>query len=404
MINPDSLRDMPPPSQAPRTQPHDLRYVLEVGYRPFFAVAALTGAWAMTLWAFTLAGVASGERALPALAWHAHEMLWGYGGAVLVGFLFTAVRNWTRQSTPAGAWLAVAAVAWLLIRAAMVLPAGLYPAVALELVAWSIVVVGVARPILRARNTRNYSVLGLTAIFGASDLLGHVPALTATAQAVGLSAMTTLLVLVGGRIIPFFTSAGVGSRPRSYVRLEQIIWPLTLSAELAFGLQRSGYVPSALLALLAGGAALAHGWRLYGWWDRRLLAVPLLWVLHAGYALITLHFALAPWVDLGPWVYSAALHTLTAGAMGLLTIGMLVRVSLGHGGRPLHVGRVTQSMFVLLTLAALTRIVAPVLGHALPGTVAPSMVAAAILWIAAFVIYLWLYMPILLRAGRGPVE
>lgn len=407
MIDPDSLRILKPNDEPERRWSPDLAYLLDVGYRPFFLLAVLAAAALMLLWGVMLAGVDSGARAVAAPAWHGHEMLWGYSGAILLGFLFTAGRNWTRHPTVNGRLLALAALLWLGARLFMALSGGAWAAFAIEIGVWFIALWAIGRAIVKTRSTLNYPVLGLTAAFAASDILWHLPVdplLTRLWLALGLASLTAILVIIGGRIIPAFTASGVGSRPESRPWIEHSIWPLTLVCVLAFGLHPTGLVPPVLLAALACASAMLHALRLWLWWDRGVLTVPLVWILHGAYAMLVLHFALAAATAGYGSLAAAALHSLTAGALGTMMIGMLARVALGHGGRPLHVGLRTRLIFGLVFGGALLRISAAL---SLPYAVQiyrPMLLGAAGCWVVALLMYAWLYGPVLIRAGRGPIE
>ena len=146
---------------------------------------------------------------------------------------------------------------------------------------------------------------------------------------------------------------------------------------------------AALCALLAG---LVHGWRLSGWGGQRTLSRPILWVLHLGYLWLVIGLLLKAAAGFGAVDRSAASHALTGGAMATLILGMMARVALGHTGRKLEVSRPITAAFVLLTAAALIRVV---LSATRPDWYPHSLTVAAVLWALAFLLFLIVYVPIL---------
>ncbi|RMF07728.1 MAG: NnrS family protein [Alphaproteobacteria bacterium] len=370
--------------------------VLALGFRPFFLLAALVSAIWIPLWMLFFYGLIRLEPALPGSLWHGHEMIFGYAGAVIAGFLLTAVRNWTGEDTAVGAWLGGLVVLWMLSRV-MNLVVGL-PPVALAIIDplfFLFLAVGLFRPLWRTGNRRNLPMVVIVLLFGALDCLTHLGDLGGTgwpaqnALRVAVDLVAVLMVLIGGRVIAMFTRNAVPEAP-----VHRVAWfdrlaiggvVAALVMELVFGLEPL----TAAVFVLAG---LANILRLSTWGGLATLQKPILWVLHLGYLWIGIGLLLR-----GASVFVAAvpedmgLHALTAGAIGTLTLGMMTRVSLGHTGRPIVAPRVSTIGFVLVSLSALIRM----LGSVLSVYHDALVVVSAGLWALAFAAFLLNFFPIL---------
>ncbi len=386
-------RYIAPPSAPPRGPWRQPLWAL--GFRPFFLVAALLAALWLPLWLHVFFSHGRMALGVEPLAWHAHEMAFGFAGAVLAGFLLTAVRNWTKLSTPAGGWLAALTLLWFLGRVAM-LVGGALPTLlvaSIDSAFLPAVALAVGLPIVRSRNRRNYAVPLLLLALSAVNVAFHAgeSGLSRSALIVAIEILAVFLVFVGGRVIPFFTrNALPGVRVTSRAWLDWTALGTTLAVPvaqlLALGLATD------VLALAAAAANLA---RLVGWNPVATRGKPILWVLHVGYAWLVVGFAM---LGLGRWVPalggSAPLHALTVGALGTLILGMIARVGLGHTGRPLVVARAITVAFVMLTAAALVRVVLPLV---LPELTTVALITSGSLWALAFLIYVIVYWPILSR-------
>jgi uncharacterized protein involved in response to NO len=387
------------PIQDPGARlPQDHFALFELGFRPFFllagiAAAVLVGAW---LWLYR-AGAVIDTYYGPVL-WHAHEMLFGFTVAVIAGFLLTAVRNWTGLPTPRGRALAGLAVLWL---AGRLLPFGseLLPGWVIALVDLSflpVLALVLALPLIRRKQTSNLVFLAILFALAASNLLVHLDVLGLLAAGVAQQAtiaaahiVVLLIAIMGGRVIPFFTEKAIpGAKTRSWPLVE---WLGILALVLFILLKPFTPAGAALCALVAG---LAHGLRLYGWYDRGIWSRPLLWVLHLGYAWLAAGLLLEAlaWLD---WLPSSlGLHALTIGTIGMITLGMMARVSLGHTGRTLETGAAILWAFRLLALAVVVRVLFPLVVMAwYPYWV----MLAGMLWVLAFLLFILVYRPILVR-------
>lgn len=379
--------------------------VLSYGFRPFFLAAGLWAALAMGLWLALLAGHDFLPLAFAAVDWHVHAFVFGYLSAVIAGFLLTAVPNWTGRLPVVGWPLAGLFGLWILGRAAVLAGAGL-PAwsVALADLALPLALVGfLAREIIIGRNWRNLPVLGLLMTFAIANGLFHVEAAVGAAQdgyglRLGLAAVLMLIALVGGRIVPSFTRNWLVQRqserlPVPFNRADGMVLALTGLTLLGFVLAPQG-IGTALLCLAAG---LAHLGRLGRWQGARTGAEPLVWVLHVAYALLALGFLAVGAAAFDLIAQSGARHLWLTGAIGLMTLAVMTRASLGHAGLPLRATRLVAALYVLLVMATVAR-----LGAGLwPG--APWLMhLSAIMWIAAFGGFSILYWPILTGPRIAP--
>ena len=366
----------------------------QLGFRPFYLLASVFSALSIGLWALQFAGWL-GRPYLAGPVWHAHEMLFGFTMAVVVGFLFTAGRNWSGRPTPTGPALMALAALWLAGRVLVLTPYGW--AAAVVNVAFPLAAaVGLAIPFIAARNQRNYFFIGLMVLMAAAALGIHLAQLGVTTLPgwigiqVALDVVLFIMAVMGGRVIPMFTNsiAGAGATKRPW--LERAALGSTLALLLADGLALRG-VP---LALLAGVCAAAHLARWLRWQPWKTLGTPLVWVLHVAYFWIPVHLALRGLAEMGWITASVATHALTVGAIGGLIIGMMTRTALGHTGRLLKASRSDVACYLLVLAAALVRVGVPLLA---PGQLVNAVVASAALWSAGFALYAVAYWPVLTR-------
>ena len=371
------------------------------GFRLFFLLAALMALLMVPVWLIALNGWPEG-LALQHYGshWHAHEMLLGYTSAVIAGFLLTAAKNWTGQHTVVGTPLLALGACWLAGRVLIWFNSPwlhglglLSDLLFLPLLAWF-----VARPILAIKQQRNYAFPLLLVVMTAIHLFMHVAlfkqdsGLIQQSLHLVLFAILTLMVLMACRVVPFFTERGL-SLTTPLPRNEKHDLACTIAVAVA-GLSHvliGGWFSSIWLLL----AAVALGWRISQWYNPGIWRTPLLWVLHVGMAWLVVGLALLAWQNLhlstlSP-IASSPLHALTTGCIGLMTLGMMARVSLGHSGRPLQTVAATHWAFILLAIAAVVR----VFGVWLFSSHYLLLVSiAGYLWTAAFALFLWVYVPI----------
>lgn len=377
------------------------RPLFSAGFRPLFLGAAWYAALAVAMWTVFLTTGRAGPGALHPLLWHGHEMLFGFAGAVIAGFLLTAVGNWTGRPAATPGMLAGLTMLWLSARIGFLFP-DLVPlslTSVLDLAFLPVLTIMMARVLVASRNRRNYAfvpiLLALTGLNAAIHLELHrfAPGLGFVAMQLSVWLISVLLVFMGGRVIPFFTERRLPTAgPRQWRWLNWTSTLATLAVIPAYLLLGRG-TALAYLLLAAGVLTLARG---LAWRPWRSRGVPLLWILHLGYLWIPVGLALQGAHLLGaPVGWSAGVHALTVGALGSLTLGMMARVALGHSGRELVASGPVVAAFVLVSLAALTR-----LAMTLPGAADWLLVASALCWGMAFGLYGACYTPILFAPRR----
>ena len=377
--------------------------IFAYGFRPFFLSAGCYAVIAMGCWLAVYAAGASPPTGLPPQLWHAHEMVFGFVAAAIAGFLLTAVPSWTGRQGYSGRplallvslWLAgrIAVGAWgLLAEAAAAIDLAFFPGLALTL----------APALIRARSFRNLPFLVILTILFAANALFHAEMLGWTKDTAGpglllaINTMLVLVVIVGGRIIPSFTLNWLRRRGKSVT-----IGPtpgldaaaigatiLVLAVDLI-----SPDTPAAGVVALAG--ALLHAARLARWRGMETASEPILWILHLGYGWVVVGLTLkAAWLLTGASFAANWLHALTVGVFATMILAVMTRVALGHTGRALVASRPIVAVYASITLAGAVRVFGPGLG---PWAYLPSIAAAGLLWIAAFLLFLAVYTPILVR-------
>ncbi|AJE45626.1 NnrS family protein [Celeribacter indicus] len=401
---------MPALTSAERMRRWQGPAILSFGFRPFFLFGALWAGVAMLLWIPALSGALDLPSRLDPVSWHAHAFLFGYLGAVVAGFLLTAVPNWTGRLPVTGGALAALFALWAAGRFG-ILFSGLVPfgtVVALDLAFPLVLGALILREIAAGKNWHNLPVLGLLATFALADLLflleaarGGVPA-DGAGMRLGLAAVLMMIAMIGGRIIPSFTRNWLAktqdpARPAPPMqRFDKAVLLSTLPA-LALWVVRSD-APLTALALIAIG--VLHLLRLARWKGPHTRSEPLLAVLHVAYLFLPLGaFAVAAAI-LAPAVIqpTAALHLWTAGAAGGMTLAVMTRASLGHTGRPLTASRMTSAIYLAILLATLLRVAAGIV---------PLMLLTHLsggFWCLAFLGFAASYGPMLCTPRRARAE
>jgi uncharacterized protein involved in response to NO len=357
--------------------------LLSFGFRPFFLFGSIWAALAVPIWIWSFLG---GAAPIAHRDWHVHEMLFGFLGAIMAGFLTTAVPNWTGRMPVIGAPLGALVGLWIAGRVAMLAAWWLGPAAAAIDTAFLLVFAGVVwREVIEGRNWRNLPVCGLVTVFAFANVAFHVHTAvwqTGMGERLAVGAAAVLLCLIGGRITPSFTRNWMKARrlspePASFSPLDQAALLLTgLSAVGWAALPTSAITGGLLLAAGAANLARLAGWR--GWAAAR---EPLVWILHAGYAWLGVGLAMlgaSRLTDLVP--QTAGVHALTAGAIGVMTLAVMTRATRGHTGRPLAADAATTALYAAINGAALLRLAAPFAGASQP----MLLIASAALWTLAF--------------------
>ena len=385
------------PTAAPQLSGWPL---LRLGFRPFYVGAAAFALLSIPLWVAVYLGQWNLAMALPPLLWHAHEMLFGFAVAVILGFLLTAVKAWTGLGTPRGAALGALALLWLAARVAAVTgPYTLYAV--LDLALLPLVAAVLTRLLLRARNRRNLLLAAMLMLLALANGVFHlslVGVLDVSPLAPLYAALALIVMIecvIAGRVIPAFTmSATPGLKLQVRAPVERAALALTALALLlwVFAPPEAGWNMFGGFTLVL--AALAQVGRLLQWQPAITRHRPILWILHLSYAWIPLGLALLAAARFGALSMSAGVHALAIGATGGLIIGMMTRTARGHTGRALQVSRAEIAAYVLVMLAAAIRVLLPL---AMPSWLPLALVLSASGWATAFAIYLFIYTPWLLK-------
>ncbi len=369
-----------------------------VGFRPFYLGAAVVAAVSIPVWAIAFLGGATAIGGITPFLWHTHEMIFGFAPAVIVGFLLTAVRNWTGLPTPSGPALGWLFGLWAAGRILGLTDAGLF-GVVIDVSFLPVVAFTLGVPLWKAGNLRNAFVVVILLVLAAMNALFHaiergwlegLPAGAATT--VALDVILILMVVIGGRIIPAFSSNAVATlRPRSWVTIEWLAIGLTVLIVVTDIVRAAGgrmLLLEEFQQVLLIVCATVHFIRLAGWQPWKTWRIPLLLVLPLAYLWIPVHLILR--ID-HP---TLATHALTVGAMAGLMLAMMTRSALGHTGRALVARPVELLCFASIHLAALTRVVGPIL---LPEFYQAWIQTSALLWTLAFSVFALAYWPILTR-------
>lgn len=375
------------------------------GFRPFFLGAGIWAALTMALWIAMLSGLLDLPTRFDPVAWHAHEFLFGYLGAVLAGFLMTAVPNWTGRMPLVGWPLVVLFTLWLTGRVAVAFSALLPPLAAplADLAFPLALLAAMAREVVAGRNWRNLVVLGVLALFTLGNAAFHLDAMRGGAPAqgaglrLGLGAAILLVALIGGRIIPSFTRSWLAKRGPGRLptppdrRFDKAALLALLGAVLLWITLPEA--PLTAVALVLAGAL--HAVRLGRWAGGRCRAEPLVWVLHLAYGFVPLGALALGGAILFPALLAPAVaqHLWMAGGIGLMTLAVMTRATLGHTGQALTASRGTTALYLAVVLAVLARLAA---GLA-PGSADLLLRLSALGWIAGFGGFALLYGGLLLR-------
>jgi uncharacterized protein involved in response to NO len=370
-----------------------------MGFRVFFALAALSALGLIAFWSGVMKNGGHLQNYYPATLWHAHEMLLGYTGAVIAGFLLTAVRNWTGRQTTTPDQLAALSLLWLYGRLtpffSEALPGFLIAAIDFAFLPTLAYFVG--KPLLETGNRQNLIFLLLLLLLAFANAMIHAEILQIAASGQSglhllLALIVTMIIVISGRIFPFFTERGLSG----VICMRNPVLDLVAAVSGFAGFLLLIFdVYGLLLALVAVVAAVSNSLRLAGWYDRRIWFVPLLWVLYAGYVWLILGFILLALAAYQILPLSLALHAFALGGIGVLTLGMMARVALGHTGRALKVSNIMALAFILINIAAFCRVVFPALFASWSGG---FLLVSGYCWLAAFSLFVFYYAPILLSA------
>jgi uncharacterized protein involved in response to NO len=341
----------------------------------------------------------------PVHLWHAHEMIFGFAAAAIAGFLLTAVPNWTGTLPRQGWPLAVLFGLWCAGRVAMWVSAALplWLVSAIDFAFLPALGLVIARQLAVSPARHNVLLVSVIGVLAAANGWYHLDRLGLTSAGMvesvrfGVHLLIVMVAVIGGRVVPSFTR-NVLARRGAGARLPVLRPRLNLTGNALVALTAALVIlpaPDGLRGAVALAAGIANGLRLAGWRGQDTLSEPLLWVLHLGYLWLVAGLLLSGISLLTGWISeAAALHGLSAGAVGTMVLAIMTRASLGHTGRPLVAQPPVAFAYLLVSIAAVLRVFGPAVAPAYYGEI---MVLAALGWVAAFTIFSMIYAPILLR-------
>jgi uncharacterized protein involved in response to NO len=374
---------------------------LSRGFRPFFLGASVFAVVTMASWLSVYHyGLRLNLEGLSIFQWHAHEMLFGYAMAVIAGFLLTAAWNWTDRKTADGGWLALIFALWVLARILMINGTEYirYAAVA-DLAFLAGLGIAVAMPVIKVRQKRQAMVLLLVLLLAVSNLLFYLGVIGIVDQGVqlgiqgGLYLVLGLVLFMGRRVIPFFTERGVdyvvelkNSRRNDIATF--ILYPAFLVSEVFFQNHLAG-------ALFAAGLFVSNSIRVNGWHTLGLWQKPLLWGLFVSFLMINLGFLLRALMAVTTLPDYLHVHAFTVGGIGIVTVSMMARVTLGHTGRNIYQSpRLMTILLLCMVLAAMIRVLFPLMD---PVAYQFWIFVAGIMWIIGFTLFSVIFIPMLVK-------
>lgn len=390
----------------PRLKPYDGPALLSYGFRPFFLLGSIWAGLEVLAWLPIFYGRLSLPTAFSPRDWHVHELLFGYVPAVVTGFLLTAIPNWTGHLPLQGRPLAALVLVWLAGRLAVAFSAdiGWAGAMAVDCAFLVLMVAAVAREIVAGKNWRNLKIAALLGFLAAGNLAFHIEAhlagIALYATRFGIMAILLMIMVIGGRIIPSFTRNWLlrresGQLPAPFSRFDLACIALS-GAGLALWTVKPEGVSTGVVLVTGSLLNLA---RLYRWAGRRTLADRLVLALHVGYLFVPLGFLLGGLAALEVAAPSAGIHAWTAGAIGIMTLAVMSRATLGHTGQPLVAPPALEALFAAAAVAAVSRICAALY----PPWSEPLLLVAVFAWAAAFLGFAALHAPLLCQSkpARG---
>jgi uncharacterized protein involved in response to NO len=372
------------------------------GFRPFFLGAAVFAGIAVPAWILIVTGAIGSDFLYAPREWHVHEMLFGFLPAAMAGFILTAIPNWTGRVPVRGTLLVSLSVLWLAGRLMVALP-GPVPVIAVVVDAAFLVSLAalVWREVAAARMWNRSAIGVLITLYAGANMSFHVLALRGTStevpERVALSILLLLLTFIGGRVTPAFTAEYLveqesAGHPATFSRFDGLSMLLVFAAALAWIVQPEGHA-TGLLFVAAGAANLTRVARWRGWSAWR---EPLVWILSVGYGWLALSLLALGGAVFGVLPAANAIHVLTTGAVGTMTLAVMTRASLGHTGRPRQADLMTVVMYVLVNVGAIFRTLAPA-AEAPTAWTNLMLILAAVCWSGAYLLFALAYGPILVR-------
>lgn len=372
--------------------------IFSYAFRPFYAAGALYVALIILLW-YPLGF--QGNQHYPSFFWHGHEMIWGFTGAIIVGFLLTAVSNWTNTPPVRHYQLLMLLIFWVLARLFVYLPVSqaIYLSTIFDSLFYGSAAIFMLIALIKSKNYPNILVPIILLLFGSINILfcmamiGVIKISLLTVMQLGLLGVAAFIGLIGSRVTPFFTSI-------TLKQTNQFSKPLTMIAFLLPVLMMIVMVlnlPKVLVLALGVIVTCTNCYQLYRWWNPGILKEPLLWILHVGFLFTTIGiFVLAYAYSVNLKYLSLSTHLIAIGGIGALTIGMMARTALGHTGRAMILPHFMKAAFMLILLSVVIRIMATIMTDN-----QLLLIASAVLFSSAFIIYLYCYLPILLTKSRA---
>ncbi len=374
--------------------------LFRLAFRPFFLGAGFYSVVAVSIWmAVTVFDISFVVDVWPPAIWHAHEMLFGYGLAVVAGFLLTAIRNWTGMQTIRGGWLLLLFSLWAIARAIPLINGDhVIELMAVFDILFMLMFITTATiPVIKVKQYSQTGIIAKLVLLLISNLLFYLGALGLVADGVrwglysGLYMLIALVLVMGRRVIPFFiekgTDSGVSVRNWKWLDITSLVLLLLLWVFDVFSEYR------VIVSLIAAALFIVHVIRMIGWYTAAIWSKPLLWVLYLAYLFIVTGFLLKSlqyWLVISPFL---SVHAFAYGGIGVMTLGMMSRVTLGHTGRNVFdPPPVLFWCFVLLLAGAVVRVVFPLFNNDL---YVYWIGLSQILWIASFVVFLVVYTPML---------
>lgn len=375
--------------------------IWRLAFRPFFLGGTLFAVIAIGWWShYWLSPSAWSPHGGP-VWWHGHEMLFGFGAAIVVGFLLTAVQTWTGVPGLKGTPLAALAITWLAGRLLIAFGSGLpgWLIATADSAYLLLATIAMAYPVLKVKQWNNVMFVPILLILALLNAASHQGVLSGQPQLAmhalhgAIMLFTLIITILGGRVIPAFTSNATGcpkARPIKWLEATSILSILLLLLFAVIGFTNT---PAPLLLAVSGIAAVANGWRFSRWGIQYSWPVPLLWSLHLAYLFIPLGLVMLALYGAGLMNnLSAALHSFTVGSIGGMILAMISRVTLGHTGRPLTPPRMITVAYIAILSAAVIRIAVPAWA---PGLTPWGIAVAGGLWVLAYSIYIYFYAPML---------
>ena len=378
--------------------------IMSNGFRPLFLCVGIGGFLLVAAWLLILSGIWQHmTMAMPIIQWHAHEMLYGFVGAAMGGFLLAAVSKWTGRMPVSGVPLALLVTFWLMGRMAILFSAWIpYPIViVLDMLYGIFLVALIGREIIASGNMRNLKVVLILALFSVFNLLFHFgvlidPHWSEMAIRGCLLQIAIMIALIGGRITPAFTGNYLRMKnpnekdlPVQFNRLDMIVSVLLGIAAIAWIV----FPGSPLTGVLLIAAGIGQWLRVSRWRGFKIIDEPLLWILHLGFIWLGLGLIFLGLAVFGVAPVSAGQHAIGIGAMGSMILGVASRAALGHTQRALVAGRIMSVAFIFMSLAAVLRILA---GWMQGMGSAHMIYTAGVFWLLAMLLFCIKYVPILL--------